>query len=156
MIETTFMTRANALALAKMRENMGGPFGAVIVRDRKIVAEGWNRVTSDNDPTAHAEIVAIRSACSALERFDLSGCEIFSNCEPCPMCLGAIYWARLSRIYYSHTRQDAAAIGFDDAFIYDEMSLAAESRRIPAIRIMTENSGLAFDEWAKSPEKTRY
>lgn len=156
MTKKIFMKRANDLALEKMHENMGGPFGAVIVRDQKIVAEGWNRVTSDNDPTAHAEIVAIRNACTKLGRFDLSGCEIFSNCEPCPMCLGAVYWARLACIYYSNTRQDAARIGFDDAFIYGEFSLPAEKRRIPAIQIVTENSALAFDEWARSPDKKRY
>jgi guanine deaminase len=156
MTAETFMQRANALALEKMHENMGGPFGAVIVRDGLIVAEGWNRVTSENDPTAHAEIVAIRAACSRLRTFDLSGCEIYGNCEPCPMCLGAIYWARMARIYYSHTRADAARIGFDDAMIYGELVLPAEKRKIPAIQIVTPNARLAFDEWVRSPEKTRY
>ena len=107
-----FMQRAAELALQKMRENSGGPFGAIIVREGKIVAEGWNQVTSANDPTAHAEIVAIRNACASLKTFSLEGCEIYTNCEPCPMCLGAIYWARLQCLYYANSRQDAARIGF--------------------------------------------
>jgi guanine deaminase len=156
MTETMFMQRAVALALEKMRENSGGPFGAVIVRDNAIIAEGWNEVTSSNDPTAHAEIVAIRRACARLGTFNLPDCDIFTNCEPCPMCLGAIYWARLRRIYYANTRAEAAQIGFDDAFIYEEIGRPPESRKIPAIRLLTEDSHSAFQEWAADPGKVRY
>jgi tRNA(Arg) A34 adenosine deaminase TadA len=119
MTEHTFMQRAVALALEKMRANSGGPFGAVIARDNMIISEGWNEVTSTNDPTAHAEIVAIRRACALLGKFDLPDCDIYTSCEPCPMCLGAIYWARLRRVYYANTRIEAAQIGFDE-FATDE------------------------------------
>ncbi len=156
MIEKTFMMRANDLALQKMRETGGGPFGALIVRGREIIAEGWNWVTRDNDPTAHAEIVAIRSACARLGRFDLSGCEIYSTCEPCPMCLGAIYWARLARIYYSLASRDAASAGFDDEFIFRQFSLPPAQRTIPSTRIVTGNADRAFEEWKKSPALIRY
>ena len=154
--ERTFMAHVNDLALEKMREGQGGPFGAVIVRDQEIIAEGWNRVTSDNDPTAHAEIVAIRTACTRLGRFDLVGCEIYSTCEPCPMCLGAIYWAHLGKIYYSLTSKDDARIGFDDEFIYRQFSLPTAQRKIPLIRIVPGNANLAFREWEKSPTRKRY
>jgi guanine deaminase len=156
MNNKVFMRRASELALEKMRENSGGPFGAVIVRNNEIIAEGWNRVTSTNDPTAHAEIVAIRNACASLQSFSLEGCDIFTNCEPCPMCLGAIYWARLRRIFYSGTRVDAARIGFDDDLIYKEIALPLDRRQIPAVQLMDEKSDLAFSEWAKSPNKQRY
>lgn len=156
LIEGMFMTRANDIALEKMRECGGGPFGALIVRGQEIIAEGWNRVTSDNDPTAHAEIVAIRSACTKLGRFDLSGCDIYSTCEPCPMCLGTIYWAHLARIYYSLTSKDAARVGFDDEFIYRQFSLPPAQRTILSTRLVTENANLAFREWEKSPAKKRY
>jgi len=156
MTETMFMQRAVALALEKMRENSGGPFGAVIVRDDAIIAEGWNQVTSSNDPTAHAEIVAIRRACVVLGTFNLPGCDIFTNCEPCPMCLCAIYWARLRRIYYANTRIEAAKIGFDDEFIYEEIGRPPGQRKIAAIRLSTEDSHLAFQEWAADPGKVRY
>ena len=122
MSEKAFMRRAAALALEKMRANSGGPFGAVIVRNDTIIAEGWNEVTSSNDPTAHAEIVAIRRACTLLGAFNLPDCDIYTSCEPCPMCLGAIYWARLRRVYYANTRADASQIGFDDGFIYSEVA----------------------------------
>jgi guanine deaminase len=156
MTETDFMERAATLALRKMQDNQGGPFGALIVRDGRVVAEGWNQVTSANDPTAHAEIVAIRSACASLKSFSLDGCDIYTNCEPCPMCLGAIYWAHIRCIYYSNTRADAARIGFDDDFIYREIGVPLDRRTIPAVRIASETSELAFSEWAKSPEKRRY
>ena len=156
MPETDFMERAAALALRKMRDNQGGPFGALIVRDGEVIAEGWNQVTSSNDPTAHAEIVAISRACAGLKTFSLDGCDIYTNCEPCPMCLGAIYWARIRCIYYSNTRADAARIGFDDDFIYREIGIPLDRRTIPAVRIVSETSELAFSEWAKSPEKQRY
>ena len=122
MSENAFMRRAAALALEKMRANSGGPFGAVIVRNDTIIAEGWNEVTLSNDPTAHAEIVAIRRACTLLGAFNLPDCDIYTSCEPCPMCLGAIYWARLRRVYYANTRADASQIGFDDGFIYSEVA----------------------------------
>ena len=151
-----FMQHAADLALRKMHENNGGPFGAIVVRDGEIIAEGWNQVTSGNDPTAHAEIVAIRRACTGLQTFNLEGCEIYTSCEPCPMCLGAIYWARLERLYYANSRQDAAQIGFDDEFIYSEIGLPLGQRKIPAIRVACESAEIAFREWASSPEKTRY
>ena len=151
-----FMRRAAALALEKMRADIGGPFGAVIVRDGAIVAEGWNEVTSSNDPTAHAEVVAIRRACARFETFQLSDCDIFSNCEPCPMCLGAIYWARLRHIYYVHTRAEAAAIGFDDDFIYREIALAPAARTIPATQLALPRDLDPFAEWVTKPDKARY
>ena len=156
MSEHIFMQRASALALEKMRANNGGPFGAVIVRDDEILAEGWNEVTSSNDPTAHAEIVAIRRACARIGTFSLSDCDIYTSCEPCPMCLGAIYWARLRRIYYANTRADASQIGFDDEFIYGEVGRAPELRKLPHIRLPMDDARAAFKEWAASPEKTRY
>ena len=151
-----FMQHAAELALRKMRENSGGPFGAIVVRGGEIVAEGWNQVTSGNDPTAHAEIVAIRNACASLKSFSLEGCEIYTSCEPCPMCLGAIYWARLERLYYANSRQDAARIGFDDEFIYSEIGLPPGQRKIPAVHVACDSAELAFREWASSPYKTRY
>jgi len=156
MDENNLMERAAALALQKMRANQGGPFGAVIVRDGAVIAEGWNQVTSANDPTGHAEVTAIRNACAKLKTFSLDGCDIYTNCEPCPMCLGAIYWARLHRIYYSNTRSDAAKIGFDDDFIYREINIPLAERSIPAIRVVNETSELAFSEWAAKPDKQRY
>ena len=156
MSEHTFMQRASALAIEKMRANNGGPFGAVIVRDGEIVAEGWNEVTSSNDPTAHAEIVAIRRACARIGTFNLPDCDIYTSCEPCPMCLGAIYWARLRRVYYANTRADASQIGFDDEFIYGEVGRAPEQRKIPHVRLPTNAAQAAFKEWAASPEKIRY
>jgi tRNA(Arg) A34 adenosine deaminase TadA len=151
------MDRATALALEKMLAGSGGPFGAVIVRNgEEIIAEGWNQVTSTNDPTAHAEVTAIRSACSKLNTFQLADCDIFTNCEPCPMCLGAIYWARLKHIYYANTRVEAAEIGFDDDFIYREIGIEPALRSIPAIRLVTPQSHVPFAEWVKKPDKIRY
>jgi len=150
------MKRAIALSLEKMRANRGGPFGAVIVRNGAIISEGWNEVTSSNDPTAHSEIVAIRRACALLGTFNLPDCDIYTSSEPCPMCLGAIYWARLRRVYFANTRIDAAQIGFDDEFIYREVAQVPELRKIPHVRLMGENAQLAFNEWAASPEKIRY
>ena len=155
MSENAFMRRAAALALEKMRANSGGPFGAVIVRNDTIIAEGWNEVTSSNDPTAHAEILAIRRACTLLGAFNLPDCDIFTSCEPCPMCLGAIYWARLRRVYYANTSADASQIGFDDGFIYSEVARVPELRKIPNLRLMTDNAQMAFTEWACSPGKIR-
>lgn len=150
------MQRAVAIARQKMHENEGGPFGAVIVRDGEVIAEGWNQVTSGNDPTAHAEIVAIRAACARLGTFELSDCEMFASCEPCPMCLGAIYWARLRRLYYANDRHEAAAIGFDDAFIYREVCVDPAARSIPTERLKTPDSDKPFAEWAAKPDKIAY
>jgi tRNA(Arg) A34 adenosine deaminase TadA len=154
--KTEFMRRAIELSAQRMREGAGGPFGAVIVKDGKIVAEGWNRVTSSNDPTAHAEVTAIRDACKALGTFSLAGCEIFTSCEPCPMCLSAIYWARLDRIYFANSRQDAAAIGFDDEFLYREVSKRVEDRSIPTIKIEMPEARAVFAEWQSKTDKVRY
>ena len=156
MTSEDFMQRAVDLALECMRANQGGPFGAVIVRDGAIVAEGGNEVTSTNDPTAHAEVVAIRRACARFGTFDLSDCEIYASCEPCPMCLGAIYWARFRALYYANTREEAAAIGFDDKLIYREMPLAPPERVIPGVHLTTSHSHLPFAEWAAKPDKIRY
>lgn len=150
------MRRAIALAEEKMRANQGGPFGAVIVKDGAIVAEGHNRVTSANDPTAHAEIVAIRAACAALDSFSLDDCDIYTSCEPCPMCLSAIYWARLRHIYFANTRKDAAKIGFDDDHIYREIPLPIEQRAIPMTRLLGDEAAAAFLEWENKADKVRY
>jgi tRNA(Arg) A34 adenosine deaminase TadA len=156
MTEQDFMARAIALAREKMNAGDGGPFGAVIVRDGEIIAEGWNQVTSTNDPTAHAEVVAIRSACAKLGTFNLPDCDIYASCEPCPMCLGTVYWARLRRLYYASTRVEAAAAGFDDDFIYREIPLEPAARSIPGIRLVTPESPLPFKEWAAKPDKVEY
>jgi guanine deaminase len=144
------------LSAEQMRAGAGGPFGALIVRDGEVIAEGWNCVTSDNDPTAHAEVTAIRRACQALGTFSLQGCEIYTSCEPCPMCLAAIYWARLDRVTYANTREDAAAIGFDDAQIYGEVSKPVEDRVIPMIRLDLPEAHAVFAEWQAKPDKVRY
>lgn len=136
--------------------NGGGPFGAVIARDGEIVGTGTNRVTLDCDPTAHAEVNAIRDAASRLGTFDLSGCEIYSSCEPCPMCLGAIYWAHLDRLYYGNDKQDAAGVGFDDAFIYRELDLKPEDRSLKSERLLSDEAAAAFREWAAKPDKVEY
>lgn len=136
--------------------NGGGPFGAVIARDGEIVGTGTNRVTPDCDPTAHAEVNAIRAAASRLGTFDLSGCEIYSSCEPCPMCLGAIYWAHLDRLYYGNDKHDAARIGFDDAFIYRELDLKPEDRSLKSERLLSDEAAAAFREWAAKPDKVEY
>ena len=156
MQREAFMQRAVALSVDSMRANRGGPFGAVIVRDGKIVAEGTNEVTSANDPTAHAEIVAIRRACAALATFELDDCEIYTSCEPCPMCLSAIYWARLDRIFYGNTKVDAAKIDFDDDFLYREIPKPISERNIPTEQLLRDESIAAFDAWAKSEIKVPY
>jgi guanine deaminase len=150
-----FMRRAIALALDNIRAG-GGPFGAVIARDARIIAEGVNRVTATHDPTAHAEVVAIREACRALKNFQLEGCELYTTCEPCPMCLGAIYWARPSRVFYAAAAGDAAAAGFDDAFIYDELKKAHAARRIPMTQLLRGESLQIFSAWKSQPNKTPY
>ena len=136
--------------------NGGGPFGAVIARNGEIIATGVNRVTANCDPTAHAEVSAIRAAAQKLSTFDLSGCEIFSSCEPCPMCLGAIYWAHLDKLYYGNTKQDAKDIDFDDSFIYEELALAPEMRRLRSYPFMRNEAIKAFEYWASKPDKIEY
>ena len=150
-----FMRRAIELALDNIRVG-GGPFGAVIAKGARIIAEGANRVTATNDPTAHAEVVAIREACHALKNFQLEGCELYTTCEPCPMCLGAIYWARPSRVFYAAAAGDAAAAGFDDAFIYDELKKAHAGRRIPMTQLLRDESLEIFSAWKSQPNKTPY
>ena len=136
--------------------NGGGPFGAVIARDGKIVAAGVNRVTANNDPTAHAEVSAIRAACEKLNTFDLSGCEIYTSCEPCPMCLGAIYWSHIDKIYYGNDKDDAKAIDFDDSFIYDELALPRGERRLP-VEVLLDNEAIkAFEMWKNKTDKVEY
>ena len=143
------------LAVENVR-NGGGPFGAVIARQGEIIATGVNRVTASHDPTAHAEVSAIREACLKLDTFDLSGCEIYTSCEPCPMCLGAIYWAHLDRIYYGNDKADAAAIGFDDSFIYDELALPRENRKKAMEELLPEEAIAAFRLWRDTEDKTEY
>lgn len=150
------MRAAIRLSQQKMRQNCGGPFGAIIVRNNKIVGRGWNQVTSTNDATAHAEITAIREACAKLSAFELSDCEIYTSCEPCPMCLGAIYWARLRRIHYANTRQDAAGIQFDDDFLYREIALPVSRRNIPMTQLLRNEALKVFVEWNNKSDKTRY
>jgi guanine deaminase len=150
------MKEAIALSVRNVQENNGGPFAALIVQSERIISRGTNVVTSANDPTAHAEIVAIREACRSLKTFKLDGCEIYTTCEPCPMCLGAIYWARLDKIYYANSRTDAAKIGFDDKLIYQEIPLPISQRKIPAIRLMEEQALAAFHEWERKENKTSY
>lgn len=155
MTREELMREAIRLSEENVR-NGGGPFGAVIARDGEIVGTGTNRVTPDCDPTAHAEVNAIRAAASRLGTFDLSGCEIYSSCEPCPMCLGAIYWAHLDRLYYGNDKQDAAGIGFDDAFIYRELDLKPEDRSLKSERLLSDEAAAAFREWAAKPDKVEY
>ena len=154
--QESFMRRAIALSLETMRGNHGGPCGAVVVKDGRIIAEGTNQVTTANDPTAHAEVVAIRRACQALGDFSLAGCEIYTSCEPCPMCLSSIYWARIERVYFANSRHDAADIGFDDEFLYREIGVDLPARTIPMIRVLAEDARAAFDEWDVKPDKIRY
>lgn len=151
-----FMRRAIALSRRGMEANEGGPFGAVVVLDGAVVGEGWNRVTSSNDPTAHAEIVAIRAACAALGRFDLRGAEIYTSCEPCPMCLAAIFWARLDAVWYGNDRHDAAAIGFDDELLYREIPKDPSERAVPMRRLLAAEALEAFEAWKAKPDKTAY
>ncbi len=150
------MKEAIQLSFDTMRKNTGGPFGAVVVKDGKIIARGFNKVVSTNDPTAHAEVVAIREACKVLNSFQLDGCEIYTSCEPCPMCMAAIYWARPEKVYYANSKTDAAKIGFDDAFIYEQLALPYPSRQIPLERIMASEALEAFKEWENKSDKVRY
>lgn len=150
------MRIAIALSEENVREGKGGPFGAVIVKDGEVIAQSANRVVPDNDPTAHAEVAAIRLACKALNSFDLSGCSIYASCEPCPMCLGAIYWARIDKVYYANTKLDAAAIGFDDAFIYEELDCKMEDRKIQHEQMLHEEAFGAFKLWDKIENRNHY
>jgi guanine deaminase len=150
------MRRAIALALENVRSARGGPFAALVAKHGSVIGEGTNSVTATNDPTAHAEIVAIRAACRALGTFQLTDCELYTTCEPCPMCLGAIYWARPARVFYAGVAADAADAGFDDAFIYEELQRPLESRRIPMIQLMREESVAIFAAWKLQPNKTQY
>ncbi len=149
------MRKAIELSIENVK-NGGGPFGAVIVKDGEIVATGVNRVTANHDPTAHAEVSAIRTACQKLDTFDLSGCEIYTSCEPCPMCLGAIYWAHLDKIYYGNNKADAARIGFDDSFIYDELALKREDRNKAMEELLPDEAIAAFRAWEEKADKVEY
>lgn len=150
------MARAIALSIENVTRGTGGPFGCVVVRNGKIIAEGANQVTATNDPTAHAEIVAIRQACNELAAFQLEDCEIYSSCEPCPMCLGAIYWARPSKLYFASTAEDAARAGFDDRFIYEQLEVDYRNRTIPAIQLMREEAREAFRLWQQNSNRVDY
>lgn len=152
----TFLREAIRLSIEKMESNEGGPFGSVIVRDGEIIGRGWNCVTSSNDPTAHAEVVAIRDACCRLKTFSLAGCEIYCSCEPCPMCLAAIYWSRLDRIYYAATCDDAVAAGFDDRNFYGELSKPAGDRSIPMEQALRDEACVALNAWVKKVDRIRY
>lgn len=156
MIPDDFMREAIRLAEDGLQSNRGGPFGCVIVRHGEIVGRGQNRVTSANDPTAHAEVTAIREACAQLRNFQLTDCELYTSCEPCPMCLSAIYWARIPVVYYGNTRADAAAIGFDDDFIYQQVPLPPEKRVIRMTPLLREEALAGFKAWAVKPDKVRY
>lgn len=150
------MKWAIGLAQNGMDSNAGGPFGAVIVKGGEIIGEGWNQVTSTNDPTAHAEVMAIREACRRLGSFQLDGCVLYTSCEPCPMCLGAIYWARPAKVFFGCTREDAADIGFDDHFIYDEIEKPVEERQMEIGNFMRDEALEVFKRWANKPDKTAY
>jgi len=153
---SNFMEEAIRLSVANVEEGKGGPFGAVIVKDGVIIARGANSVTSTNDPTAHAEVVAIRNACAALGTFQLDGCEIYTSCEPCPMCLGAIYWARPDKMFFGNSKEDAAAIDFDDQFIYEELAKPIAQRTLFTRQIMRNEAMEAFNKWSTSTKKTEY
>ncbi len=150
------MLRAIDLSRACIQSGNGGPFGAIIVRNERIIAEGWNQVTSTNDPTAHAEIMAIRNACQQLDNFSLEGCEIYTSCEPCPMCLAAIYWARIGKIFYANSRRDAADINFDDNFIYQEIPKDISVRKIPMRQCAHDEALMVFQEWQEKENKIVY
>ncbi|MFP5520419.1 MAG: nucleoside deaminase [Bdellovibrionia bacterium] len=151
-----FMLKAIELSQKHMLAGAGGPFGAVIVKDGRIIGEGWNQVTSTNDPSAHAEVVAIRNACKNVNNFDLSGAEIYTSCEPCPMCLSAIYWARIEKIYFGNTREDAASINFDDDFIYTEIPKAREERKVKMYQCGHEEALAVFKQWQEKADKISY
>ena len=151
-----FMREAIRLSIENVQSGNGGPFGTVIVKNGNIIASGVNKVTQSSDPTAHAEIVAIRSACETLGTFQLVGCEIYCSCEPCPMCLGAIYWARPDRIYFANTKEDAADINFDDNFIYNELDVSTTQRKLPTTQLLRDEAQMAFTQWRESTAKIEY
>ncbi len=155
-LDRQFLRRAVALSKERMEANLGGPFGAVIVKDGKIIAEGWNEVTSALDPTAHAEVTAIRRACQAVGSFSLEGATLYSSCEPCPMCLAATYWARIGRLVYANTRDEAASIGFDDAFLYDEMPKDPLKRALPTEQVSLDEARKVFELWRNKTDKIAY
>lgn len=155
-MKKAFMQEAIRISIQMMRRNKGGPFGAVVVRNGKIVGKGWNQVTSSNDPTAHAEVVAIRDACRRLKTFQLDDCDLYTSCEPCPMCLSAMYWARLKKVYYANTRKDAADIDFDDDFIYSEVAKPISKRKLVMRQLMHKEALAAFKEWKNKPDKVAY
>lgn len=154
--QETFMREAIRLSIDNVKSGNGGPFGAVVVKNGKIIARGSNQVTSSNDPTAHAEVVAIREACKVLGTFQLDGCEIYTSCEPCPMCLGAIYWARPDKIYYANSKEDAAAIAFDDQFIYEEIARPIGERQLFTQQMLRDEALTAFNQWQESSHKIEY
>jgi guanine deaminase len=155
-VNNPFMTRAIELAIENVRSGRGGPFAALVVKNGRVVSEGTNCVTGSNDPTAHAEVVAIREACAALAVFQLDGCDLYTTCEPCPMCLGAIYWARPARVYFACTAADAAAAGFDDAFIYQQLALPLAERKIPFLEMMRDESLACFRAWSEKKDRIEY
>ena len=154
--EEKYMMEAITLSKKAIDNNEGGPFGCIVVKNDKIIGRGNNKVIAENDPTAHAEMMAIRDACKNLGTFQLDGCEIYSSCEPCPMCLGAIYWARPKVVYYANTRDDAASVGFDDSMIYDEIKCANEKRKIPLVNLCRKDAFRVFENWADKNDKTLY
>ena len=156
MTPEAFMQMALDLAAENARSGLGGPFAAIVVQNGDILSEGTNLVTSSSDPTAHAEVIAIRRACAKLGTFQLTGCELYTSCEPCPMCLGAIYWARPAAIYYAGTHKDAAAAGFDDSFIYDQTRMRAEERAIPMRRVLAGEAVRPFEAWLNNQQRTPY
>ena len=155
-LDPAFLREAIRLSIEKMEANEGGPFGAVVVRNGEIIGRGWNQVTSTNDPTAHAEVVAIRDACSHLKTFSLAGCEIYSSCEPCPLCLAAIYWSRLDAIYYAASCDDAAAAGSDDRQFYEEIKKPAGERSVPMQQALRDEALVALQTWMKKEDRIRY
>jgi guanine deaminase len=154
--DARFVREAIRLSRERMRQGRGGPFGAVVARDGVIVARGWNAVTSSLDPTAHAEVVAIRRACRKLGSFSLAGCVLYASCEPCPMCLAAAYWARVDRLVFAATREDAARAGFDDELIYREVPLPPEARSLPTDRLLRSEASAVFEEWLAKPDRVAY
>lgn len=154
--QSKYMQEAIRLSVANVEEGKGGPFGAIVVKEGKIIARGVNQVTTSNDPTAHAEVVAIRNACAALNTFQLEGCEIYTSCEPCPMCLGAIYWARPAKLFYANSKEDASAIHFDDQFIYEEIAKPISERKLFTQQLLREEALEAFKKWSESIIKTEY
>jgi guanine deaminase len=154
--DMVYLKKAIDLSLHKMKEGCGGPFGAIIVKDDEIISEGWNKVTSENDPTAHAEMTAIRNACQKMKHFELKDCTIYTSCEPCPMCFGGIYWSRISRVVFANTREDAKEIGFDDGHIYDEISSPIHKRKVTFSHYPLEEAKEVFNEWKHKGDKIHY